>query len=60
MLKLFKVQANPNLAPVYFDSKRAAKHMRDDLNNDAHYSGVVVMRGPDHWKGESFNTSKGN
>ena len=53
-LKLFKIAAGKE--PVYFTNRKAAKHVRDDLN--AHGHSAVVMRGPVHWRGESFNTSR--
>ncbi len=52
-LNIFKVEAK---TPAYFQNKGEAKKVRD-LGNG--YGGVlVVMRGPDHWRGESFNTTK--
>lgn len=54
-LKLFKIDDGNE--PVYFNSKRAAKHKRDTLREEGR-TGVVVMRGPDHRKGESFNKSE--
>ena len=50
-LALFKVVDGDKA--YHFSDKQAAKAQRDKL------PGAVVMRGPDHWKGESFNTSKG-
>ena len=54
-LRLFKIEAGAD--PVYFDSKRVAKHERDKLIDDGK-TGIVVMRGPDHKRGESFNVSQ--
>lgn len=51
-LKLFKIDDGNE--PVYFNSKRAAKHKRDILHAEGR-TDIVVMRGPDHRKGESFN-----
>lgn len=53
-LRLFKIEAGGD--PVYFDNKRLAKRERD-LMHDQGKTGVVVMRGPDHRRGESFNVS---
>lgn len=49
-LRLFKIYAQ------YFQEKRYAKLFRDEINIGG--AGAVVMRGPDHWRGESFNVSK--
>ena len=56
-LKLFKVGS---YMPAYFQSKRAAKRWRDKTSDMLVSSEprFVVMRGPDHWRGESFNKSK--
>ena len=51
MQRLFKVVVEGK--PEYFDHKQLAKTRRDQVDN-----GGVLMRGPDHWKGESFNISK--
>jgi hypothetical protein len=57
MLKLFKVVAGGT--PFYFETKMDAKHYRNmkPSNTSGAYSDSVVMRGPDHWRGESFNKS---
>ena len=49
MKRLFKVIRDGS--PVFFDYKPQAKAVRNAIN------GAVVMRGPDHGLGESFNTS---
>ena len=54
-LRLFKVEAGGN--PVYFENKRLAKRERDRLHDDGK-TDIVIMRGPDHRRGESFNVSK--
>lgn len=46
-LALFKV-VDGNVA-THFSHKEDAKAARDEVK------GMVVMRGPDHWRGESFN-----
>ena len=51
MQRLFKIVVEGK--PEYFDNKTVAKIRRDRVAN-----GGVLMRGPDHWKGESFNISK--
>ena len=53
-LKLFKVVTPTYQEPQYFQSKAAAKQERDNLRP----ANLVVMRGPDHWRGESFNKSR--
>ncbi len=56
--KLFKLSVGTGLE--FFQSKRAAKKVCDKLNEDRKRAGsplFVVMRGPDHWLGESFNVS---
>ena len=53
MLRLFKIMKGDE--PVYFNNKRLAKLERDALIAEGKQA--VVMRGPDHWKGESFNVS---
>ncbi len=35
--------------PVFYKDRNMAKRARDEAG------GGVVMRGPDHWKGESYN-----
>lgn len=50
-LKLFKIVVGKE--PFYFNRKVDAKRARDDLLLNT--SDRVVMRGPDHWRGESFN-----
>ena len=52
MLKLFKVQGKATT--VYFYSKAGAKEYRDGWNEES-LTVVFVSRGPDHWRGESFN-----
>jgi len=54
MQRLFKVVVEGK--PEYFDNKTIAKVRRDRAYGPK--DGGVVMRGPDHWKGESFNVSK--
>lgn len=54
MLKLFKVMDDNR--PAYFEAKRDAKVKRDAMLNNGR--SAVVSRGPDHWRGESFNISK--
>lgn len=55
MLKLFKVMVGKE--PFYFFWKKDAKRHRDMLpsNTSGKYGDRVVMRGPDHRRGESFN-----
>lgn len=55
--KLFKVG---HTMPAYFNSKKAAKTQRDELNMllSTHERRFAITRGPDHWRGESFNRSK--
>lgn len=53
-LKLFKVMKGDRA--VYFNNKGTAKRERNALI--AAGTHAVVMRGPDHWRGESFNVSK--
>ncbi len=56
MLKLFKVTVGNE--PMYFQRKVDAKIHRDaGQGRDGQHSDRVVMRGPDHWRGESFNKS---
>ena len=52
-LKLFKVVTPTYQDPQYFQNKADAKQERDDLRP----ARLRVMRGPDHWRGESFNKS---
>jgi hypothetical protein len=49
MKRLFKVVKEGE--SVFFRAKEGAKEFRDQIK------GAVVMRGPDHGLGESFNTS---
>lgn len=56
MLRLFKIDVDGK-TPVYFNNKRQAKAERDKLR-DAGHETVVVMRGPDHRRGESFNNAR--
>ncbi len=51
---LYKIQHGVS-QPVYFKDKRTAKMHRDDLVENGAKGVIVIMRGPDHWKGESFN-----
>ena len=53
MSKLFKVINHGK--PIFCDSKQTAKAVRDLARQGGENS--VVMRGPDHWRGESFNVS---
>lgn len=53
-LRLFKVLEGDK--PHYFFHKGMAKKFRDEL--EAIGKPAVVMRGPDHRRGESFNVSK--
>lgn len=46
-LRLFKIEVEGK--PVYCDDKRVAKRLKKD------YGAEVVMRGPDHRLGESYN-----
>lgn len=55
MLRLFKVMDGD--APLYFDSRRAAKAKRDDLRDDG--KTADVLRGPDHRRGETFDEGTG-
>ncbi len=50
--KLFKVG---HTMPVYYQNKETAKADRDHRRGNGGFA--VVMRGPDHWRGESFNKS---
>lgn len=56
MLRLFKIDVDGK-TPVYFNNKRQAKAERDKLREAGHTQ-VVVMRGPDHRRGESFNKAQ--
>jgi len=49
-LKLFKVSISTG--DLFFQSKKTAKKLRDKTG-----SGCIVMRGPDHWRGESYGRS---
>jgi hypothetical protein len=53
MLRLFKIMKGNEA--VYFNNKAMAKLERDALIAEG--KTAVVMRGPDHRKGESFNKS---
>ena len=53
--RLFKIEAGDT--PVYFDNKRLARRERDLMYDDGK-TDVVIMRGPDHRRGESFNVSQ--
>ena len=53
MMQLFKVMVGRHLdMPFYYDRKEDAKVER------AQHKGAVIMRGPDHWRGESFNVAR--
>lgn len=54
MLRLFKIQPGKNADAIYFSCKRRAKKKRDDMTEEGKVD-IVVMRGPDHYRGESFN-----
>lgn len=54
-LRLYKIESGETL--TYFDNKRLAKRTRDQIIEGG-ASNVVIMRGPDHWRGESFNVSE--
>ena len=56
MLRLFKIDIDGK-TPVYFNNKRQAKAERDKLREEG-YADAVVMRGPDHRRGESFNDTR--
>lgn len=49
--RIFKVVDGKG-KPFYFRQKIEAKGARDTMTGPG-----VVMRGPDHWRGESFNVS---
>jgi hypothetical protein len=51
LLRLFKIKLKSH--NYYFFTKKGAKKMRDHLIADG--TPTVVMRGPDHRLGESFN-----
>jgi hypothetical protein len=53
-LKLFKVVSHS--VTSYFQNKMAAKKLCDA--GSANGGKLYVMRGPDHWRGESFNNTK--
>lgn len=53
-LRLFKIEHGKTL--TYFDVKSLAKRARNQLIKGG-ASNIVVMRGPDHYRGESFNVS---
>jgi len=55
MLKLFKIQVNRKADPLYFDSKRVARYRRERLREELGVEDIPIMRGPDHWRGESYN-----
>lgn len=48
--RLFKIIVDGK--PAYYKDRKIAKAARDAAG------GGVIMRGPDHWKGESFNVSE--
>ena len=56
-LKLFKIQPTKKDEPLYFHDKKLAKRKRD-LLVDKIGQPVIIMRGPDHWKGETFGQSE--
>jgi len=53
-MNLFKL--GPERLPCHFNDKMKAKNRRDELNTllASSQPGFIVMRGPDHWRGESF------
>lgn len=53
--RIFKV-LTPGFDPRYFRYKSQAKRLRDTMIQDQGRTSVVC-RGPDHWRGESFNVS---
>jgi hypothetical protein len=53
VLKLFKVHPDKSVQPEYFRDKLAAKAKRDKLREDG-FPKAAVLRGPDHYRGESF------
>ena len=63
MKKLFKIfrGAGPDGQTVgYYELKAAAKLDRNNANRERDKPGGgawVVSRGPDHWRGESFNVT---
>lgn len=54
MLRLFKLHPRGE-DPIYFDNMRLAKRKRDVLIEEDPARHVTVRRGPDHWKGETFD-----
>lgn len=52
-LQLFKVLTSTKGKPKFFDSKLFAKRQRDKEHRQGRRN-VHVARGPDHWRGESF------
>ena len=54
-MQLFKIQPETYMAPVFFSDQRRAKIYRETLREEG-FKDVVIMRGPDHRRGESFNT----
>lgn len=59
--KLFKVVPPGAKGAWCFDNKPEAKKVRDTIRAACNEKGaktIVVMRGPDHWRGESFNKSR--
>jgi hypothetical protein len=54
--RIFKVTTKSLGEPRYFSNKRGARVFRDERIEAG--ESCVIMRGPDHWRGESFNTSE--
>ena len=52
-MNLFKIETQ-NSGPVFFPNKDEAKDFRLEMQ-DGGAKNVVIMRGPDHRRGESFN-----
>ncbi len=52
--RLYKIQ-HGDTEPVFFKDKRTAKIHREALEYDGVPGNIIIMRGPDHWRGESFN-----
>jgi hypothetical protein len=52
MKKLFqlKIAATGARLAHYAETKKQAKALRDKMNADKETAGVVVTRGPDHWR----------
>lgn len=55
--KLFKViTPGSGWDPAYYDDKMKAKRHRNQEIERGNFT--VVCRGPDHWRGESFNKAE--